>query len=466
MKKITRQITLLIICLFLLPSSGHTQSAYTINTYYPSPYGEYSDLWLVPRTNTSDGQPCSNVGLMRVNLSNQLLYCEDDGLGNTLWTSITNSWSSNGSAIYPTNVDTNPNIYVGVGTSNPDAKLTLQTPTSSSTDYAINMTNRSGRTVLWATNDGKIGVGITEPLSGALSGPLADVHIQNERNYCSGNCSDNPVTLQIQNRAGQSCSQLTFAEGNEEDAFMIRYRSTRSPCHTTLNGACTNYNWLEFWGTQTVSGNEDIPIMSINRDYVNSASGRPKPVGSVRIGVPRAQYVIGPSQYVGTTFAVWNRSSNSDNIDTMRLYQEQLDGSSLCVGRITRDSKWVIASDANPGGHNVYVDGSISCSTIVSSSDIRLKKNIQPIQEAHQKIMQLRPVTFIWKKNNQLDFGLIAQELEPLFPEVVITDETPDAFKSISYEKIAVPLIESVKTLKQQQNEIEKRLTALEKKQK
>ena len=103
----------------------------------------------------------------------------------------------------------------------------------------------------------------------------------------------------------------------------------------------------------------------------------------------------------------------------------------------------------------VYVTGNI---TAYYSSDINLKDNIRPIESAVFKVQQIRGVFFNWnEKSGTLeqekgsDVGLIAQEVEKVLPEIVVTRE--DGLKAIQYEKV-VPLL--VEAIKEQQSEIEK----------
>jgi hypothetical protein len=89
-------------------------------------------------------------------------------------------------------------------------------------------------------------------------------------------------------------------------------------------------------------------------------------------------------------------------------------------------------------------------STACNPSDIRLKKDIKTLPDALDKVMLLRGVTFEWKKESKVhhgpQIGLIAQEVEKVFPSVVATGD--DGFKSVSYDKLVAPLIEAVKELK------------------
>ena len=60
-----------------------------------------------------------------------------------------------------------------------------------------------------------------------------------------------------------------------------------------------------------------------------------------------------------------------------------------------------------------------------------------------------------------MQIGLIAQEVEELFPELVITDE--DGIKSVDYSKMVPVLVEAIKELKSENDDLKARLERLEK---
>lgn len=68
--------------------------------------------------------------------------------------------------------------------------------------------------------------------------------------------------------------------------------------------------------------------------------------------------------------------------------------------------------------------------------------------------MQLRGVSFEWKdktKGTGTKVGLIAQEVEAVFPEVVSADD--EGYKSVAYGNLIGVLVESIKELKAQKDE-------------
>jgi len=86
-------------------------------------------------------------------------------------------------------------------------------------------------------------------------------------------------------------------------------------------------------------------------------------------------------------------------------------------------------------------------------SDLRLKKNITPINNPLTLLEEINGVYFNWKEGSDesRQVGVIAQEVEKVLPEVVSTDD--DGYKSVDYGKISALLVEAVKELKKQ-NEI------------
>lgn len=98
-------------------------------------------------------------------------------------------------------------------------------------------------------------------------------------------------------------------------------------------------------------------------------------------------------------------------------------------------------------------------------SDKRLKKNIHTIKDALEKTSQLRGVSFEWKNDNAdtgQKMGVIAQEVEKIFPDLVTEDEK--GYKSVSYTQLVGVLIEAIKELKKDNENLEKRLDILESK--
>ncbi|MDY6903114.1 MAG: tail fiber domain-containing protein [Thermodesulfobacteriota bacterium] len=104
--------------------------------------------------------------------------------------------------------------------------------------------------------------------------------------------------------------------------------------------------------------------------------------------------------------------------------------------------------------------------TLDESSDRRLKTSITTCTSALDKVSRLRGVTFEWKdkdKDPSPQLGVIAQEVEKVYPEVVKTD-SQDGYKSVAYSKLVAPLIEAVKELKAENDDLKKGIAHIKKK--
>ena len=83
---------------------------------------------------------------------------------------------------------------------------------------------------------------------------------------------------------------------------------------------------------------------------------------------------------------------------------------------------------------------------VTAFSDERLKTDIKTIESGLDKVSQMRGVTF--KKDDKLNSGVVAQELEKIAPELVKTADDEMGTKSVAYGNMVGYLIEAVKELK------------------
>jgi hypothetical protein len=93
--------------------------------------------------------------------------------------------------------------------------------------------------------------------------------------------------------------------------------------------------------------------------------------------------------------------------------------------------------------------------TVTANSDIRLKKNIKPLSNSLEKIIQLNGVEFDRIDIEEHQIGLIAQEVEEIIPEIVFES---DNIKSIAYQNLVAVLVEAIKELKTEVDELKKNI--------
>ena len=97
--------------------------------------------------------------------------------------------------------------------------------------------------------------------------------------------------------------------------------------------------------------------------------------------------------------------------------------------------------------------------TAFSSSDVCLKKNINPISNAIDKVLSISGNTFTWNEksiyNGEKGTGIIAQEIEALgLPGV--TETRQDGTKAVRYDRLVPLLIEAIKELSNKVKSLEK----------
>jgi hypothetical protein len=108
-------------------------------------------------------------------------------------------------------------------------------------------------------------------------------------------------------------------------------------------------------------------------------------------------------------------------------------------------------------GYTLDVNGTIRATAdVIAYSDERVKENIKTIDKSLEKVNQLRGVEFNKIGEDKKSIGVIAQEIEKVIPEVVYEDQ--DGMKSVAYGNITGVLIEAIKELKAEVEELKKQI--------
>ena len=134
-------------------------------------------------------------------------------------------------------------------------------------------------------------------------------------------------------------------------------------------------------------------------------------------------------------------------------------GSTLAVGGAHADAT-----------KELYVNGNIyATGTSTSASDVRFKQNVTSIVDALDTVRLLRPVTFSFKTNEyeekgykfpkNAQFGVVAQELEIVLPDLVTADDK--GYKGVAYERLGVYALAAVKELDKEVKALRAALQAL-----
>jgi hypothetical protein len=132
----------------------------------------------------------------------------------------------------------------------------------------------------------------------------------------------------------------------------------------------------------------------------------------------------------------------------------------------TNATKYITWADAAEGGYEPKVSstklyfnpstGTLNATDFNSLSDQRLKENVQDLAVDYDMLNSIRSVSFDWKDNGKSAYGFIAQELEEVMPELVATNED-NSYKSVSYVQLIPHLLEAIKDLKKQVDELKEK---------
>ncbi len=112
----------------------------------------------------------------------------------------------------------------------------------------------------------------------------------------------------------------------------------------------------------------------------------------------------------------------------------------------------------NIGSVSIATDGSIVSTAFIVSSDARFKTNINTLSNSLENLMSVRGTSYFFRTkefpqkhfSETKQLGVIAQEIEGIFPELVTTGE--DGYKSVNYIGFIPVIIESIKDLKKELN--------------
>ncbi|MDA3930032.1 MAG: tail fiber domain-containing protein [Prolixibacteraceae bacterium] len=165
---------------------------------------------------------------------------------------------------------------------------------------------------------------------------------------------------------------------------------------------------------------------------------------------------------------IFSLSRNSPSYNAFRIDVPRSNSKALIVSK-----QW---NDEYTEGFIVFGDGTAKTRGIVVESDSTLKEDIEEIDSQVEKVKKLKSVNYKWKTNNGNDksakgnnktYGLLAQDLEKIYPDMVMTNDS--GVKAIYYMELIPVLIqvtqEQQAIIEQQAerlNDFEKRLSKLE----
>ena len=169
-------------------------------------------------------------------------------------------------------------------------------------------------------------------------------------------------------------------------------------------------------------------------------------------------------QYIGATSTNDLEIGAGDDINYRSNFSRFFSGTTehARLTGLTNSNNWIAngtntklgVGKTNPD-YALDVNGTIRATgDVIAYSDERVKENIKTIDNSLEKVNQLRGVEFNKIGEDKKSIGVIAQEIEKVIPEVVYEDK--DGMKSVAYGNITGVLIEAIKELKQEIEELKK----------
>ena len=136
----------------------------------------------------------------------------------------------------------------------------------------------------------------------------------------------------------------------------------------------------------------------------------------------------------------------------------------LYIEKSQASDKWVyIRNTYGSNVLNLSVDGDVSARGVTLDSDARLKENIQPIENALDRITAIDGVSFTFKGLDEVRLGVVAQNVRQSTPEAVRVSDESTGYLGVDYLALVPVLIEAVKELKTENKLLKQRLDELEK---
>ncbi len=335
--------------------------------------------------------------------------------------------------------------------------------------------------------DGNVGIGTDSPVT-----PLEIKDTYTTVQACKGttaalyaHASDSSITSALQISHADPTRYSIYSNGgthffqNEVGIGMTPYTGGSSKLFISgdvlFKGICTigvESPWIESPGNDlkitAANGNLDIG----GNLYLYGGNGWPN-AGNVILAHNGGNVGVGTTT-VGAKLHVVSDSTNS----AVFIASHTTTG----YGLVVSTNGYVGIGTNNPSGtlhvnatNGIYINNlpatnqaSLEINTTTGElsylgSSLRYKKDIRDLEINSEDVFKLRPVRFKWKKTDEEDIGLIAEEVNEVIPELVNYDKKGRPV-AVEYDLISVYLLEVVKQQQQKISALEQTIAEIEKK--
>lgn len=309
---------------------------------------------------------------------------------------------------------------------------------------------------------GNVGIGVTNPTSAlSVSGDISSTgNVSSSTISTSGNAtiagSINGATISATQVNGVTLSagnitadEITSTNGLNSNTLSVSSTGSVGGMLTSgnLTTGVVNSNTIVNSGDATVTGD----IFADNGWITGDLSANDFTANVVTSGTVRA------------TSALIANNGGSFNGDLIGGISSTIEGESLFMNQTVAANKIIATSEVHSPG---FYGGDFHGTSYLTSSDKRYKKQIKRIRNASEKLSEIVGVTYFMRRDEfpKMDFpstkqvGLIAQNVEKQFPELVITNKLT-GMKSVQYSNFVAILVEG---FKEQQKAIDANRETLE----
>jgi len=289
--------------------------------------------------------------------------------------------------------------------------------------------------------------------------------------FIENNSTDNILSFKTTSTTADPVIQMNGQGGIATEGFEIWYDNNIGDVHfhTTYDNSDAAIRFHTRTGASKSTSNERFAITGDGDIQVSGTtvinSSRNVTAGSGYF------YVAGTSNTQTTVLTLGSNSTRpllqfSESASTGITSGMSLEYNGFASGV---SNYMAVNSVAGSPVFRVYSGGNIQSTGNVTAyaSDARLKTNIKPIESALEKVQLLRGVEFDWRDDVEEkgfnpsmshETGVIAQEVQEVIPDAVVPAPFDENYLTVQHEKIIPLLIESVKELTAQVEELQKKL--------
>ena len=191
-------------------------------------------------------------------------------------------------------------------------------------------------------------------------------------------------------------------------------------------------------GVPSIAIAADFP--TLNQDTTGYASALKSATTTVSVSAATAPTTGQVLTATDSTHATWQAASASGATLASVSSGTYYPGMST-----TSSGVWTAAYVDTTNLYYTRSTSTLNCLAFNATSDARYKDNITSISSALEAVSKMRGVSFNWKENGNKSYGVVAQEIEQILPDIVETNTDLDDRKSVNYNAITGYLIEAIK---------------------